>query len=283
MLYCLVEALITTVLARQYQPAFRYQWGIENMFFCSFYRIATLGSGSGIAAIIYLNDHGIDYSQGFGLYMLQYALHKISIAIYSVIFFVISWGYMCSHFGGYVWLLLAGYGITMLITLGLILFCCSEKFHRLIFWLIDACNKKGKMDALRGQLTAQCAELEDASRFLLKKHKMVAWIIVLNLIKLCFWYGMPYLLFAGNGQVNLIETMAITSLSVMLAAVLPSPSGIGSTEFVFTALFAGIVGTGVAGSASLLYRFATFVFPFIIGIFVVIGRRIREHRAIENL
>lgn len=56
--------------------------------------------------------------------------------------------------------------------------------------------------------------------------------------------------------------MAITALSVMLAAVIPAPAGIGSTEFVFTGLFAGIVGTGIAGSASLLYRFATFVFHF---------------------
>lgn len=31
-IYCLVEALITTVLAKQYNPDFRYQWGIENMF-----------------------------------------------------------------------------------------------------------------------------------------------------------------------------------------------------------------------------------------------------------
>ena len=86
-IYCLVEALITTVLAKQYNPDFRYQWGIENMFFCSFYRVATLGSGSGVAAIIYLNEHGVDYSKGFGMYMLQYAFHKISIAIYSAIFF----------------------------------------------------------------------------------------------------------------------------------------------------------------------------------------------------
>lgn len=52
----------------------------------------------------------------------------------------------------------------------------------------------------------------------------------------------------------MVETMAITALSVMLAAVIPAPAGIGSTEFVFTGLFAGIVGTGIAGSASLLYR-----------------------------
>ena len=42
----------------------------------------------------------------------------------------------------------------------------------------------------------------------------------------------------------------------------------------FTALFSGIVGTGLAGSASLLYRFGTFVFPFLVGAVVVIIRRI---------
>ena len=282
-IYCLIEALITTILARQYVPGFRYKWGIENMFFCSFYRVATLGSGSGVAAIIYLNEHGVEYSSGFGMYMLQYAFHKISIAIYSAIFFVISWGYMCRHFGGYTWLLLAGYAVTMLITLALILFCCSVKFHQLIFTILDFFNKKGKMDALETQLREHCEQLETASKYLLKNKKMVAGVIGLNIIKLCFWYGMPFLIFRGYGQINLIETMAITSLSVMLAAVLPSPAGIGSTEFVFTGLFAGIVGTGIAGSASLLYRFATFVFPFLIGIVTVIARRVREHQAMENL
>ena len=282
-IYCLVEALITTVLAKQYNPDFCYRWGIENMFFCSFYRVATLGSGSGVAAIIYLKEHGVDYSKGFGMYMLQYAFHKISIAIYSAIFFFVSFGYMRGHFGAYTWLLLAGYAITMVITIALILFCCSAKFHRLIFSILNFFNKKGKFDAVEMQLRAQCSDLEAASKYLLKKHKMVFVVICLNIIKLCFWYGIPYLLFAGTGGINLVETMAITALSVMLAAVIPTPAGIGSTEFVFTGLFAGIVGTGMAGSASLLYRFATFVFPFLIGIVVVIIRSVREKRALQDL
>ena len=143
------------------------------MFFCSFYRVATLGSGSGVAAIIYLNEHGVDYSKGFGMYMLQYAFHKISIAIYSAIFFFLSWNYMCGHFGAYTWLLLAGYAITMVITLALILFCCSTRFHQLIFAMLDFFNKKGKYDALEHQLREQCADLETASKYLLHKKKMV--------------------------------------------------------------------------------------------------------------
>ena len=72
---------------------------------------------------------------------------------------------------------------------------------------------------------------------------------------------------------NLPQVLAITSLSMMLAAVIPAPAGIGSSEFVLTMLLAVIVGTAEAGSVSLLYRFATFVLPFLIGAVVVLLRK----------
>ena len=83
---------------------------------------------------------------------------------------------------------------------------------------------------------------------------------------------------------TLLQSWAVTSLAFMLAAVIPSPAGIGSSEFVFTALFTVLVGTGEAGSAALLYRFATFVLPFVIGGVVVllhkrIDRRIAKRKA----
>ena len=81
--------------------------GITNAFLCSFYRVATLGSGAGVAAIVYLGEHGIEYSRSFGMYMLQYAFHKISIAFFSMILFALNWNYMRVHFGEYMWLLLS--------------------------------------------------------------------------------------------------------------------------------------------------------------------------------
>ncbi len=282
-IYELIEGGITCILCKQYHPEFKYRWGIGNALFCSFYRVATLGSGAGIAAIIFLKEHKVEYSKAFGLYMLQYAFHKISIAIFSAIFFVLSWGYMIAHYGSYTWILTAGFIITMIITIFLILFCCSEKFHKVVFAIIAFFNRKGKYDAVEKELRSQCDDLEEASRFLLKKKGMVAGVIGLDLIKLCFWYGIPYLLFMGTGSITLMETMAITSLSVMLAAVIPSPAGIGSTELMFITLFTSSVGTGLAGSASLLYRFATFVLPFMLGAVVVIRRRIRQKQAERNL
>lgn len=280
LLYHLVEGGITAILVKQYQPDFTWRMGVANAFFCSFYRVATLGSGAGIAAIVYLGDHGVEYSKGFGLYMLQYAFHKMSIALYSAIFFVVSWAYMWNHFESYTPLLAVGYVITFIITIFLILFCCSGKFHKLIFSILDFFDRilKGRLDEMTVQLREQCRMMEAASRHLLKKKTMVTGVVALNLLKFCFWYGIPYLVFRNHSNLTLLEVMAVTSLSVMLAAVIPAPAGIGSTEFVLTALFSGIVGTGLAGSASLLYRFGTFVVPFLVGACIVAVRRIRARR-----
>ena len=249
--YHCVEGVITTLLAKQYNREFTLGMGITNAFLCSFYRVATLGSGAGVAAIVYLGEHGIEYSKSFGMYMRV-------------------------HFGEYMWLLLAGYLVTLIITVVLILFSCSRQFHRMLLWVVDFFNgkTKGRFDPQAAMLHDQCQMLEDASRQLMGEKRLVAGAVGLNLIKFAFWYSIPYLIFLGQGEITLPQTMAVTSLSVMLAAVIPSPAGIGSTEFVFTALFSGIVGTGLAGSASLLYRFGTFVFPFLVGAVVVIIRRI---------
>ena len=278
--YHLIEGLITTLLAREYNPDFSYRKGVANAFFCSFYRVATLGSGAGVAGVVYLGENGVEHSIGFGLYMLQYAFHKISIALFSVIFFCVSWEYMYAHFSSYMWLLMAGYAVTFIITLVLILLCCSTAFHKVLFYFLDwlDCKLNRRFDVQIASLRGECQMLERASKHILKKKGLVAEVVLLSTVRNTFWYGIPYFIFAGCADVTPVQTMAVTSLAVMLAAVIPAPGGIGSTELVFTSLSAGIVGTGLAGSAALLYRFATFIFPFLLGFFIVIARRIEGRK-----
>lgn len=276
--YECMEGAVTTGFARQYQTEFSYLTGVESAFFCSFYRVATLGSGAGVAAVYYFNEKGIPVPKGTGMYMIEYVLHKLSIAVFSVIFFAGSFGFMMKHFGEYNLLLAAGYIVTVLIAGAMVLISYSTRLHKWIFSFLDKINRKHRFDRQIGMLREQCDILEDASAFLLKKPGLICNTVIKNLVKLAFWYGIPYVVFYGTGTITLPQTLAVTSLSVMLAAVLPSPAGIGSTEFVFTLLFAAVVGTGAAGSASLLYRFATFVFPFLVGMVIVIKRRIRMRK-----
>lgn len=277
-LYELVEGWITYSFAKKYNPSFTYRMGVESAFYCSFYRVATLGSGAGVAAVYYFNEKGIEVSRGTGMYMVEYVLHKVTIALFSAIFFLVSFGFMMEHFGEYAWMLIAGYGITIVIAVVLLLFCCSKRFHRFILWLVDKLNRKGRFHEQEELLKEQCVILEQAASKLLCEKGFVLGIVGKNLLKFAFWYSIPYFVLMDTGAVTLPQAMAVTSLSVMLAAVLPSPAGIGSTEFVFAMLFEVLVGTGAAGSASLLYRFATFVLPFVIGAVIVVVRRVARKK-----
>lgn len=275
--YELLEGWVTYGLAKEYQPSFTYRQAAESAFYCSFYRAATLGSGAGIAAVYYFNEKGIAVSEGTGMYMMEYVLHKLSIAIFSILFFLLSFGYMTEHFGEYSFLLLGGYALTIFIALAMVFVCCSGRLHELLLLLADKVNRRHRWDARIEELKKQFSILEDATEFLLKRRKLIGITVLKNMVKLAFWYGIPYVIFYGHCEITMLQTLAVTSLSVMLAAVIPAPAGIGSTEVVFVMLFAVAAGTNLAGAASLLYRFATFVFPFLVGAAIVIARRVRKN------
>jgi hypothetical protein len=67
-----------------------------------------------------------------------------------------------------------------------------------------------------------------------------------------------------------LNICAVSALMTAIAGVFPSPAGIGSTEILYTLLFVRIEGIIQAASTMLLYRFATFIFPFIIGAVVAV-------------
>lgn len=280
-MYELVEGWISYSLAKVYNPDFKYWQGVECAFYAAFYRVATLGSGAGVAAIYYFNERGVPYSKGTGLYTIEYMLHKVSIALFAGIFFILNWGYMQKYYSQYDMTLLIGFGVTFVIAAVLLLFACSKKFHEVLLWIVRKLNRSGKLTEQVKKLEEQCAILEDAAATLLKRGGLIAGCILKNLLKFTFWYGIPFLILVETGKLTLSQGLAVTSLAMMLAAVIPAPAGIGSSEFVLTMLLAKIVGTGAAGSVALLYRFATFVLPFVIGAVVVVLWR-RVHRSTEK-
>lgn len=287
--YELVEGWITWSFAKTYNPDFRYREGVESAFYCSFYRVATLGSGAGLAAVYYFHEKGIDYSKATGMYMMEYVIHKVSIALLSLVLLVFNFGFLKTNYSSYMWMLVLGYGITVVVAVILLLFCCSRQFHKLLVWLVGKINSrmKGKLDSQEMQLKDYCVILEDATRDLLKNKLLMVTAVLKNFLKFSFWYSIPFLVLYKECGITLFQAMAVMSLTVMLAAVIPSPAGIGSTEFVFTLLFEVLIGTGMAGSTSLLYRFATFVFPFIIGTVTALNhqrkkRRLQREQKIEE-
>lgn len=281
--YHLFEGWITYSLAKQYNPRFRYFSAVGCAFYCSFYRVATLGSGSGVAAIYYLGKHNVEYSHGTGLYMVQYMMHKVSIAIFSGLFFLINWHVMIGHFKKYGVYLLLAYAVTVVIVIALLLVACTTKLNGILFLLTGLLKKSEKMKDKMESLEEKCIIMQTSTAELLHVRGLIFSMIIKNLIKVCFWYAIPFLIVLGKVDLTLLDSLSITSLSVMAAAVIPTPAGIGSTEFIMTALYQVVMGVELAGTTTLLYRFATFVFPFVVGgVMIFFMRRMERRKAGYN-
>ncbi len=272
--YHLIEAWITYSLAKRYNPRFRYRDAVYCAFFCSFYRLSTLGSGSGVAAVVFLGKKQVGYTEATGLYAIQYILHKVSIAIFSGVFFLLNWRVMVSNYRNYAGYLILAYFLTVLISVGLVLLVVWPKCHQLLLWLVGKFNRGHRCDNTVQKLESSTGILEESGTQLLKDWKVIVSCILKNIVKLCFWYSIPFFILFQTGKVSFLTSLSVTSMSVMTAAVIPTPAGIGSTELIMTSLFGILVGVNQAAAVTLLYRAATFIFPFAVGAACILGERL---------
>lgn len=108
-LYHICEGHITWLIVHKPHPEYTNWKGFCNAFYCSFYKTATLGNGSGIAGIYYLNKSGIPVPNATGMYFFQYIVRKVSMAVYSLLLFTATYPFVHASFSDYQGYLLIGF------------------------------------------------------------------------------------------------------------------------------------------------------------------------------
>ncbi len=285
LLYGVIESCITFILMRQVENNMTFFDANIMTYFVSFYRVSTLGSGTIVASTLFMKHCRIQPSKALGLYSIDYAIHKMTICVMAVALFLANREYMLGVFGKYSSYVVLGVIATILITMAIVLFACWPPFHRFLRWLLEKADAlfKGRFAKQIDSLSGQTAMMEDATRVVLKKPWLIVVVMLLDICKFACWFAIPYIVCHNLCDMNIVTSIGITAMSVMLAAVIPMPGGIGSSELVMTAIYSGLVGSAAAGAMALLYRFATFMFPFIIGAFTAIFfKRFKRYKVAQN-
>lgn len=278
-LYHICEGHITWLIVHKTHPEYTRLQGFCNAFYCSFYKTATLGSGSGIAGIYYLNKAGIPVPNATGMYFFQYIVHKVSMAFFSMLLFLVTYGFIHASFADYQGYILLGFADVCVIA-GVLLAVAT------VPWMQTACNLlanhlRAKHPSWEEKLTGaghKLAQLQAESRSLLKAPLLLLRLFLCNLLKFTTWYLIPWMVFRSSTTEDLpftaLQCFSLTALSQSLAGIIPTPAGIGSVEAVFVLLFRRLLPEAKALSAVVLYRFDTMLLPCAIGAFFVLGERI---------
>ena len=266
LVYFLVEGGIISRMTKYAAARMPYWKGVKVALICAFYRLVTLGTGNGIMQVYYYNKEGIPVSEGTGMSLVQYTFQKITVGILGIIGFIIL---LCTDQQGileYKKYLYLGVVMISLIVTALILITTSKWIAGLAERIVNRLLREGTRFAdKRESLIGQIRLFNKEGRSIWGHPGMAFSIIGLNILKLGSWYIIPGILFFAGDMENMFISLCLMAVVFMISGVMVSPASIGTLEFVFILLYTSMVAEEVAAAGVILYRFFTWIVPFMIG------------------
>lgn len=169
------------------------------------------------------------------------------------------------EYAGY---MLAGVVVISFICIFLFVITVSKKISDLVMKLARKLIKqKWKLYSKLDQAQNAIDSLQSQGRLIWQDKKLFAQVVLLNVFKFSCWYVIPGVLFVQEFDVNLFMCLALMAVCNMLGCVMVAPSGVGTLDFVFAIFFGSIIPEGDSVAAAIvIYRFFTWVVPFLIGL-----------------
>lgn len=270
LLYQMLEALVCVSLVSTQLPSFSFRQAAAVTFLGVFGNVSTLSAGTIPMQSYYLHRHGLMMGRGIGTMTLEYVFHKCSILLYTTCLLLLQGRWLRETGTGLSRYMLLGYGICALIIAALLLLCTWEKVQWLAVWGIDHLPNTEKWKSRKHQWKANLTALYAQSQRLLRDGRCLIKVLAWNALKLCCLYSIPFLAMEmlGISGPTFWQVQLLTALMHLISNALPNVAGVGPVEFAFVMIFSHYMEYAQASSALILYRVATFFFPFTLSIFV---------------
>lgn len=270
-MYQITEGYIATLLLRTYNAKFKLSEGIQTVFQGCFYRGITLGSGTQAGQMYFLTSKGIEPSQSMCALTISYVMQKVGVFLYITICFIFGFSFFHHNYRNYTSYIFLAYFVSAIIILFLLLFICSKRFHKLLTFLLNKILRKEKHKNILEKINRQIKDLSFNAKSIFHNKTTLIQVLIMELVKLSWWYIIPYITLKDLGvlkeyNLELFSILSVSALMSSLVGIIPAPSGIMSTELIFTALFSVLVGKGNAGSAMVIYRCSNYIIPILLGI-----------------
>jgi len=278
LMYFVMEGGVIALLTRHEEHTLSWIRGVQCSFYCAFYKLITLAMGSGAAEVYFLSSRGTMAGRAAGLCMLQYSLHKVAVTVYGVLSFVVLYAMGVGSVLEYKWWIMLGAAASLLIAAGIMVLAVSCRINSLLVRLVHLVMDK-HFAAAAEKLDYQLVRLREMGRDVISHPGECVLIVLLHLVKMLFWYMIPGAVLSYTSSGSIVLCMALMAVANMLGAVMVSPAGMGTLEFVVTLLFGDMFGNS-AVTVAILYRFMTMIAPFIVGTVVVAtykgGKNVRD-------
>ncbi len=268
-LYFLFEGYIISRMTEGSGVRVSLPQGIACGYMCEFYRLATLGNGSGIAQVYFYYTKGMSVPSALGVCISQYTFQKITIGIMGIAGFFVLLSIGNTELLQYAGSMALGAGMIAAICIFLFLIMVSKQISDAVMRIgRKLAGKKAWAHARLDKAQNAIDRLQNNARIVWGNKKLLITVILMDLAKQLSWYIIPGVVFmlSYGEKSSLFVFVCLMAVCNMLAGVMVAPSGIGTLDFVFFTFFGAIVPQAQAVAAVIiLYRLFTWFLPFVFG------------------
>ncbi|WP_086349366.1 lysylphosphatidylglycerol synthase transmembrane domain-containing protein [Candidatus Enterococcus clewellii] len=276
-IYQFVEGQSIQEIVRSFEPKFTMTDGFFASCYVAFYRIVSFGTGTLVSEVLFYRKKGLAVSQGMGVTALHMIMYKLAVVFWAVLGLITQFSALYKSSPQMIPFILAGMIITFLIIFAILALSVSIRLQVILTVWANKFIKRQNLRDWVDKCNIQIYSLRDTVQTIIKDRSALIRIFLWNVAKVFIWLLIPYVaLVEQHTTIDLLQVLSFTSFSIVLAGVIPTPAGIGSFEFVYLLLFKPLVGTVDAVSSLLLYRFSSFVLPFLIGMVYVMQLKRKE-------
>ena len=280
--YQLIDAAMCMVLLRSRLPELSYRQAFELTFLGVFGLVCSGGAITIPMQSFYLKRCGLDVGHSVGLLILKFVYHKSAMLLYALIMLIPGLRWLDTFLPKAKFYVLPGVLVCLLIIAALVLLCTWAPVRSLAEKLTGKLPDRGKWPERKTKWLSQLDLIYTEAGHLKARRDVSVKIMLLNLLKFTVLYLIPSaaLLAMGRNAPDVLHSLVLSSMMLLISGVLPHVNGIGPLEFAFVFFYSTVAGSIAASGAMLLYRIATYFFPFLLSlpVFIAVQHRLSSGR-----
>lgn len=285
--YQLLDAAVCFTLVHERLPSFPFKQAVEVIYLGVFGNMATSAAGTIPLQGYYLYQQGIQVGSGIGIMILQYVFHKTTVFLYAAFMILLQGKWLKSAIPELVKYIYPGLIVCALIIVFLVLLCTWTPIQQVLLWIISKFPDTGKWVNRKDIWSSNLKALYAESKEMLRNRTCCRNAMILNILKLLWLFTIPFFCMRALNITGITwgRVQTVSAVMLLLTGVLPNMSGAGPAELSFLLLYTPLIGRVSAFSALILYRVATYFFPFLlsIGVFLKVKKAREDLRKYDGI
>ncbi|MBC8585805.1 lysylphosphatidylglycerol synthase transmembrane domain-containing protein [Youxingia wuxianensis] len=272
--YWLLEGLSLHVAVKRFYPRQRYSTSFKTSMIGQFFNCVTpFASGGQPMQAYHMVKTGVPLGISSCALIVKFIVYQFILTIYSLVTLIFHFSMFSKSVSGLGYLVLAGFGVNLLVIAGLMCICFFGAGARKV--VNAGIHLLAKMRLVKEKQVLQNKAKKEMDGFYEAFLAMQgnAWLILkmglLSIVQLTAFFLIPYALYRSFGlsDASIFSIISAQAFVLNLTSFVPLPGAAGGAELGFHAMFAMFFPQQLLSISLALWRLITFYFPICAGMF----------------